>query len=259
MTKGQIEMLERIGFSWNVKETMNRVAWNDQYENLIRYKAIYGHCKVPQKFPDNPGLGKWVMTQRLQYKYMKQGKPTTLKKERFQALDNLGFTWDMIGTNGITWMQRYEELKDFKSRKGHCRVPRTYFDNPRLGSWVNFQRSQYKYMKEGKPSQMKAKRVELLNKIGFTWNVIGAESDKWMEQYEALKQFRMREGHCRVPSRFQDDLSLGLWVVTQRQHYKYMKDGKPTIMTARRLQLLRDIDFTWNVKGLKKESTVNDK
>jgi len=252
MTKERVEMLKRIGFSWNIKETSDRMAWNDHYVNLVRFKTINGHCKVPQRYPENPGLGRWVMTQRLQYKYMKQGKPTMMSQERFQALDKLGFTWDMIGTNGIAWMRRYEELKDFHAREGHCRVPRTYFDNPRLGSWVNFQRSQYKYMQQGKPSQMKQERVDLLNKIGFTWNVIGADGDKWMEKYEALKEFQSQEGHCRVPTKFKDDPSLGLWVVTQRQNYKFMKEGKPTMMTERRAQLLQDIGFTWNVKGSNK-------
>eukprot|EP00586_Coscinodiscus_wailesii_P020059 CAMPEP_0172490720 /NCGR_PEP_ID=MMETSP1066-20121228/21250_1 /TAXON_ID=671091 /ORGANISM="Coscinodiscus wailesii, Strain CCMP2513" /LENGTH=145 /DNA_ID=CAMNT_0013259333 /DNA_START=590 /DNA_END=1027 /DNA_ORIENTATION=+ len=143
-------------------------------------------------------------------------------------------------------MTRYNDLKKFKETEGHCCVPRSYFDDPGLANWVNFQRKQYNYMKQGKSSTMTAKRAMLLDDVGFTWNMYGDNSQIWMNNYNELKRFKDQEGHCIIPVKFDKNPILGTWVATQRQHYKFMIQGKASIMTKDRAQLLNDIDFVWN-------------
>ena len=59
----------------------------------------------------------------------------------------------------VPWIERYEELKHIRFKKGHCEVPSKYNDNPSLGEWVSNLRHQYKLIKEGKQSPLSADRV----------------------------------------------------------------------------------------------------
>jgi len=53
----------------------------------------------------------------------------------------------------------FEELRKFKEREGHCKVPRKYSDNLELGGWVMTQR--------GKRLKMSKERATKLDSIGF--------------------------------------------------------------------------------------------
>mmetsp|Transcript_30623 Transcript_30623/g.64788 ORF Transcript_30623/g.64788 Transcript_30623/m.64788 type:complete len:1530 (+) Transcript_30623:69-4658(+) len=62
------------------------------------------------------------------------------------------------------WMERYNELMQFKRVTGHCHVSSRNSEYPQLASWVRRQRAQYK--KGGIPDD----RVQRLNDIGFAWS-----------------------------------------------------------------------------------------
>ena len=133
-------------------DTKDAICKNDKRKTIKHdketHKSREGHCNVPHRFSDNPSLGNWVMHQRTQYRYTKEGKKTIITEERIQLLDDLGFMVSKV--NDIAWFKKYEELKQFKCDEGHCNVPFGFSKNPGLGIWVNRQRTQYKSMKEGK-------------------------------------------------------------------------------------------------------------
>ena len=56
--------------------------------------------------------------------------------------------WSLNGQYDTVWDKKYEELKEFRCRVGHCNVPRGFNDNPSLGAWVHIQRTLYNYMKQ---------------------------------------------------------------------------------------------------------------
>ena len=66
-------------------------AWNDRYDELDVYKNKHGNCLVPQHYPDNKALGKWVANQRV--RLGREGKQTPLTKKRIKKLDEVGFVW----------------------------------------------------------------------------------------------------------------------------------------------------------------------
>jgi hypothetical protein len=74
------------------------------------------------------------------------------------------------------WMVRYEELKQFRQEYGHCRVPHGYAENRKLSWWVMNQRAQYNQLKSGKKSWLSGERVQMLNDIGFDWNLLVGKS-----------------------------------------------------------------------------------
>ena len=65
------------------------------------------------------------------------------------------------------WLVKYNELvkyeQYYRSVDFKC--------HGQLGTWVNNQRKQYKFFKEGKYNNMTSERIELLKAIGFTWSV----------------------------------------------------------------------------------------
>lgn len=69
----------------------------------------------------------------------------------------------------LTWQQSYENLKVYKSVVGDCDVPQKYKKNQKLGGWVNKQRKKKK--NPGKYGKLTPSQIEMLENIGFRWNV----------------------------------------------------------------------------------------
>ena len=92
LTAHRIQRLEAIGFTWSIRPEPVSL-WNKKLQELKAYKAAFGNCMVPQRYQANTQLGTWVHTQRRQYKLMKEGKKSSMTKEKVQALDSIGFFW----------------------------------------------------------------------------------------------------------------------------------------------------------------------
>jgi len=146
-------------------------AWNERFNELLEYKKIHGDCLVPQRYPQNPQLGVWVNKQRAEYKLFKEGKKSSMTKERIQALEAVGFIWAKRRKGQPTWDLKFDELTDYRQEHGDCLVPTKYAENPALGRWVSTQRAQYKLMQEDKPTTMTEERVKMLENLGFVWRL----------------------------------------------------------------------------------------
>jgi hypothetical protein len=210
--------LEEIGLEWVISAT-----WDEMHALLKQFKKREGHCKVPQSHTeDGVKLGWWVTTQR-QLKTKEK-----LDRERKKRLEDIGFEW---GLPSATWDETYVLLQQFKSREGHCNVPRSHTeDEANLGTWVSHQR---RLKTKDKLDPDRQKRLE---DVGFGWGT----SATWDELYALLKQFKKREGHCKVPqSHTEDEANLGRWVSHQRR--LKTKDK----LDPDRQKRLEDIGFKW--------------
>jgi len=175
---------------------------------------------VPQRYSDNPELGRWVMTQR--------EMRLKISKERASKLDSIGFTWGI--KLDARWEIMFEELRKFKDRESHCNVPQRYSDNPKLGFWVSNQREvRLKISKE---------RASKLDSIGFTWSI--KLDARWEIMFEELKKFKGREGHCNVSRSYSENPKLGRWVVHHR--------ATRLEVSKERASKLDSIDFIWQTK-----------
>ncbi|KAL6057634.1 Helicase [Balamuthia mandrillaris] len=74
--------------------------------------------------------------------------------------------------------------------------------------------------------------------------------EAWEQRYLQLVDFYQRFGHCRVPSQWKENESLGFWVKTQRAAWK---KGK---ITAERVEKLNKINFLWKVGKRKRLDTA---
>ena len=131
----------------------------------------------------------------------------------------------------VAWEKGFAALKEFKSREGHCRVPRGHEEGSfRLGKWVSRQRN--------KKNTLSTDRRRRLDAIGFVWDPYEVE---WEKNFATLKQFKSREGHCRVPRGHEEgNFKLGTWVVNQR--------NRRNNLSVERKQRLKAISFVWRLK-----------
>ena len=89
MTDERIRELESIGFDWGTSKT----DWSVRFQQLCEYKVHFGNCLVPRQYTANPTLGRWITTQRRNYKLYQEGKPSPMTDERSRALESIGVDW----------------------------------------------------------------------------------------------------------------------------------------------------------------------
>ncbi|EJK57494.1 hypothetical protein THAOC_22454 [Thalassiosira oceanica] len=172
--------------------------WELKYEELMNYKEEHGDCDVPQSMG---ALGDWVFDQRISY------TKGSLAKERVGRLDDIGFTWRFVTTDGAAvlsklrrweelWDWRYRELKEYREKHGDCNVPQRQGS---LGRWVNDRRQDYR---EGKLSN---ERIARLESIGFVWD---RQEHRWSEYLNELTDY---EGLKMVTATFHSRMVNAVW------------------------------------------------
>ncbi len=211
--------------------------WDAMFAALVKYRRWHGDCRVPPGWSVNPELAKWVRLQR------KAQRVQRLRPDRFRRLQQLGFVWHCVKDQ---WEQRFAELEAFKSRHGHCSVPRDWRENPRLGTWVHNQRMRKRCGEVG------PERIRRLEAVGFDWShdrdaarlqAVYARNDVWERMFGQLEKFQKRYGHCRVPRGRPGNRRLATWVFKQRQ---LQRRGE---LQPDRFRRLDAIGFAWEATG----------
>jgi len=149
------------------------------------------------------------------------------------------------------WTNHFQDLLEFKAREGHCSVPYKFQEKPSLARWVKRQRFQYRLRIDGKSSTMTARRIKLLEDVGFVWD---SHSASWGERLRDLKQYRAEHGNCNVPTQYKRNKKLATWVKCQRRQYKLFLAGRPSTMNTERIDVLHELGFSWDMRSSKKEN-----
>eukprot|EP00585_Thalassiosira_rotula_P004067 CAMPEP_0196141100 /NCGR_PEP_ID=MMETSP0910-20130528/8772_1 /TAXON_ID=49265 /ORGANISM="Thalassiosira rotula, Strain GSO102" /LENGTH=745 /DNA_ID=CAMNT_0041402137 /DNA_START=124 /DNA_END=2361 /DNA_ORIENTATION=- len=94
LNDSRLERLQRIGFRWAKRK--GQASWDEKFNELVAYKARFGNCHVPTKYKDNTALGRWVSTQRAEYKKYQEGQAkTSMNTDKIRRLESIGFAWFM--------------------------------------------------------------------------------------------------------------------------------------------------------------------
>jgi hypothetical protein len=192
-------------------------AWEAQLARLAAYKAAHGDCNVPNRWAEDPPLGKWVGTQRHYKRKLDRGEPSQgMTAERVVWLTALDFAWG--GLKGpppqVAWGLQLARLAAYKAAHGDCNVPKCWAKDPGLGTWVNHQRWYKQQHDRGEPiHRMTADRVARLTALGFVWDQHEAE---WEAQLAQLAAYTAVHGDRSVPRGWAEDPRLGTWVMNQR-------------------------------------------
>mmetsp|Transcript_8179 Transcript_8179/g.14953 ORF Transcript_8179/g.14953 Transcript_8179/m.14953 type:complete len:590 (-) Transcript_8179:233-2002(-) len=89
----RLERLQLIGFRWAKRK--GQASWNEKFNELVAYEAKFGDCHVPTKYKDNTALGRWVSTQRAEYRKYQEGRRTSMNADKIRRLEGIGFAWFM--------------------------------------------------------------------------------------------------------------------------------------------------------------------
>jgi len=225
MTIPRKTKLDRIGFFWKPYEAI----WETRYHELRQFRKEYGHCYVDPMF-ENQKLAKWVVTQRHEYNMRQEHKSSRMTDERIAKLNKLKFEWD--GRYKKTrWSDRYEQLKTFHEKNGHCRVPRNSEEYQALYDWAVQQRGR---RRPEAPSKLSQDQISKLDEISFEW---GKRRKSFGERYEELKKFQEKHGHCEPPRK--EYPSLATWVSAQR------KLANKSQLNQERVDMLDKLGFAW--------------
>ena len=60
MDPERICKLNAVGFEWELQKDTYVESWETRYNQLLKFKVVNGHCRVPKSSGDNPQLGQWV-------------------------------------------------------------------------------------------------------------------------------------------------------------------------------------------------------
>jgi hypothetical protein len=100
MTTERIKSLNELDFEWVCVKTST--VWEQRLQELAIYKQQNnGHTNLSTLYADSKPLGRWVKTQRSQYKLLQEGKSSTMTKERIKSLNKLDFEWSPGRTSPI--------------------------------------------------------------------------------------------------------------------------------------------------------------
>jgi hypothetical protein len=144
------------------------------------------------------------------------------------ALDDLrsAITTRCVYQFGRPWDEHLGELKAFKEKNGHCRVPQ----KSSLGYFVADTR------KDRKAGKLSSEQIQRLDEAGFVWDDLEAG---WEERIEQLTEFKKQHSHCNVSSKWPDK-HLASWVSNLRTKYR---QGK---IDPGRVRQLAEIGFSWD-------------
>lgn len=253
--------------SIRVIRTFQRTSWDGRYKELIEFQKKHGHCMVPTTSGTSANtstrsesseqygqLSGWVQHQRAEKKKKIKGLKSRLTDDKERKLDDIGFIWSI---QDKVWMDRLNELREFKKENGHVRV---FTKDGSLGNWVMIQRLQYGLKQKGKKNTLSDERMEALNELEFEWDIHEAS---WEEKYNELKEC-MKENEIETSSTSRSSTGnssstttypqhLVVWIAVQRAEYKYKQQGLHSHLTNEREKKLNSINFDWKVDGDRKK------
>lgn len=206
LTPEQVKQLENLDFVWDMREE----AWKAHYNELKAHLKKFG--AYPTKVT-NPRLASWVRAQR----------KFTQSPERVKRLNEISFAWNPREEH---WMERYEDLKAFKARHGHCRVPGEDRKIHRLWDWLHFQKT--------RRDKLPPHRRKLLDDLGVDWTIQKRSSTE--EQMSRLEAYFKKKGHCNIS--VTEDRVLATWLTGVRRR----KDSLEPEM----LQRLVEMNIEWS-------------
>jgi hypothetical protein len=92
LSDGQIQRLNDAGFKWSLKP-----GFDERLNDLMAFKAKFGHCDVPRTAGEDSSLGQWCSKVRMSYKKIQNNqKPNNkLSDGQIQRLNDAGFKWSL--------------------------------------------------------------------------------------------------------------------------------------------------------------------
>lgn len=116
ITKERIDKLKALdGFKL---ETVAQVPFEERLSQYTQFQNTHGHGFVPQHYKNDRNLGKWVNKIRLEYKYYREGKKSSMTPERLAQLEAINFEFCYGDPRGI----KSKEVREMMQQQEHEHV-----------------------------------------------------------------------------------------------------------------------------------------
>ena len=205
--------------------------WHQNFERVREFYEKHGHLTLDDKV-----LSQWLTYQRLHAK--------NLSDRQLALLDSIHYKDTPIfrQSDEMEWEEMYNKLRYWRTEHGTSKAL-----SKGLSCWVSRQKRK---SQDGKLGSEKRQKLEELGVdfSSFRMRNCGIRDPvRWNVQFQKLESFRDKHGHCDVPKRYENDLSLGSWVCAQRQKYRKLHlRGEP--LDANWIKRLDAIGFAWSRK-----------
>jgi Helicase associated domain. len=117
----------------------------------------------------------------------------------------------------VSFEARLGQLLEFKSKHGHCNVPKNWAVNQGLSKWVGMQRINYRR------GDMSAEHQVRLEAIGFDFSHgISNTGEDLESRFRLLESYRRETGSKGIPSASDPNaeyVSLAKWIERMRRHF----------------------------------------
>ncbi|MEJ7647417.1 MAG: helicase associated domain-containing protein [Chryseolinea sp.] len=214
------KLLNSIGFEWAADIIKAKdEAWKSMFKRLKVFHKRYGHSNVSDGYKEDEKLGRWVSTVRSREKHLEPWKKKSLKTLKFS------FHEDIKKRKEASRKLLFSKLKKFYEKHGHVNVPEGYTDL-KLAIAVGYLRQYPDRITSSEKKQLKSWNFLLSTEIKAKWEQL------WLRNFKKLERFKIKYGHCRVSSSFNDQ-QLARWVASQRVD---KKSGKLPLDRERKLR-----------------------
>ena len=278
-------------------ETMQQEGNSKSNTNTTNHAITTKSKEAPPEDEYND-LARWVRQQQNEYRYWKEGRPSSMFPAKVEKLREVGFEFKYISME-----ERIQALLKFKDVHGHYNIPENH---PTLGQWmVKQKKAAKKFATDKDCSPYFELKIEELKSLGvivkdpslvpssaskkdnntsskspasFTVKALSNESfaaqsytpseedeQKWNSFYSDLVEYKKVNGHCDVPPSAHTPLSY--WVTKQHAEYQKIKeannsntDGSSVVSSKLTLsRLQRLVDLGFVFRHLTKTFTWDER
>ena len=232
LPRDRIEQLEKIGFIWHSKNDR----WQKNFNRLAQFKKRTDHFNVLEENSNDLNFDSWIRTQRTFY------RKGMLPQEKIDALESIDFPWEY--SRDMAWEEMFRALCQYKAEHNDCMIPKKYPSDPKLASWVAYQRQEYR------EETLAKGRITRLEELGFVWNPVDT---LWQEMFNELVIYKATHGDCKVPAKYSENPRFGGWVARQRELHR------KELIPQEQFKMLDSLGFAWgNLKVIHWEKMFSE-
>ena len=255
-------------------------------DELREYKNKFGHCNVPSKYAENRALGNWSSNLRTAYSQIQRGRKPIIKlsSERIELLEKIGFKWKFKPPAGNMKTMDIEPSPSLAlpAQRSHSEkgVNRESDEESDGDSDEESDKNDWEEPEANRRSERMKKRARcdhdekdfhldsLVKGVDSSDEECSEVEDAAVpcdnerrvekrkvvtfdERVEELTDFKDRFGHCFVPRRYPENVSLGHWCNNLRHAYKLLQNGQKSSvnLSKERFERMEKLGFKWEIQN----------
>ena len=228
LSSEKIELLEKIGFSWQLE-----TVWDEGYRHAKDYFDKNGNLDIPSayKCEDGYALGKWVFNCRKARNGMKS--QLEISNSQADALEKIGMNWHP----DTQWDKKYKTALDYYKINGHVPLSASAKneDAKKIAVWLNNQRKSYRL------GNLSNKQLEMLSELGITKGWLSKSLSPFEKGFSVAEDYYKKNGNLNVATNYQAE--NGFWLGSWVDKIRKKKDK----LTPEQKSRLDSIGFVWQV------------